>query len=748
MMSFKQKIIMLLLFAQQVCGLDLSLLKNYPVNWSGYEELRKKDYQDALQKVLSDSSITDTVHHYFKLACIHQKLENYGKSLFLFRFVAQKCSTLAPVAYEHIAQLELDSGQLKNVLPAYSAALRYSIPKKYQRKIFEKINSLPEIDSASIKKEPWYDEFLKWVSKSKNAGIIPGNRYESIVKSGSWASVDSLLDSLQIKQDLSCEEVLSIASIDIIDSLSSKNLVFLSQLCFSCNKFKLADSVLKKAKNKLATSDNILAGKALYLESQILYELGDIPHAIASFKKYEQKYGTNSDLILYVARGYRKLGKVKESKIWYSKLVRMYPQHKKAHEVIWLRAWQNEELKNFKTAIKDYRYLYASKGKNEYREEAYIRHALVHYRLQEYDSAIVVLDNLKKKIPSTSFYLAADFWKAKCYFAKGQERTAKELFRKVSQREPYDYYAHRSRQLLNLLGDSHYAGIDTVLSVEQAIKWLDSISPAYPKKEMSRSDSADYRRGILLASVGRVDVAEYFLETLESDFSGNLSLQFNIAMLYTLLDASTPAFRVARRLTWRIPPEARGNIPLAVYALLYPSFYSETIRNHGSKYNVDPHLVSSVIRQESIFNPVIKSPVGAVGLMQIMPYTGQDIAKKLSEAFVVDSLIIPQFNIRYGVFYLKELLNQFNDNMVLALASYNGGPHNAKKWYEKNKDEEYDLFVEDLFFSETRNYVKKVLGNYWTYQFLAKNPGVSYVYNEQPQMIKLTASDSTATQNR
>jgi soluble lytic murein transglycosylase len=83
-------------------------------------------------------------------------------------------------------------------------------------------------------------------------------------------------------------------------------------------------------------------------------------------------------------------------------------------------------------------------------------------------------------------------------------------------------------------------------------------------------------------------------------------------------------------------------------------------------------------------------------------------------------------NIRYGTSYLRELLDEFNDNIVLVIAGYNGGPINAKRWFEVNKDQDFDLFIEDIEFTETRTYVKKVLSNYWTYRLLSKYPGYTY----------------------
>jgi soluble lytic murein transglycosylase len=108
--------------------------------------------------------------------------------------------------------------------------------------------------------------------------------------------------------------------------------------------------------------------------------------------------------------------------------------------------------------------------------------------------------------------------------------------------------------------------------------------------------------------------------------------------------------------------------------------------------------------------------------MQLMPATAQNVCRELGEQYNADSLYRPSVNIRQGTYYIKRLLEQFNGNLVLAIASYNGGPNKATEWYEKNKRTTFDLFIEDIGFTETRGYVKKVLANYWTYRrFAAKS---------------------------
>jgi soluble lytic murein transglycosylase len=79
-----------------------------------------------------------------------------------------------------------------------------------------------------------------------------------------------------------------------------------------------------------------------------------------------------------------------------------------------------------------------------------------------------------------------------------------------------------------------------------------------------------------------------------------------------------------------------------------------------------------------------------------------------------------EININLGTFYFRKLLNQFDNRIEYALAAYNAGPHRVSRWQNITPDDELDLFVENIEFSQTRNYVRKVMRNYWIYTFLDK----------------------------
>ncbi len=142
----------------------------------------------------------------------------------------------------------------------------------------------------------------------------------------------------------------------------------------------------------------------------------------------------------------------------------------------------------------------------------------------------------------------------------------------------------------------------------------------------------------------------------------------------------------------------------------FPVIFKDIVMRNARQYDVDPDWVYAVIRQESAFLHNARSPVGAQGMMQIMPATGKLLARQMKiPAPTPRDLATPETNIRMGVFYLSDLLKQFNGNMILATASYNAGPHRAKAWQPKYGAMEGDIWVDTIPFKETREYVKNIL---------------------------------------
>ena len=156
-----------------------------------------------------------------------------------------------------------------------------------------------------------------------------------------------------------------------------------------------------------------------------------------------------------------------------------------------------------------------------------------------------------------------------------------------------------------------------------------------------------------------------------------------------------------------------------LWQLAYPLYFSGFVFNYAKLYNVnDPYLIFALIRQESHFDKNAKSISDAFGLMQLIKSTARVVALQTHISLQTsEGLFNPKENINLGTFYFNGLINQFG-NPVYAIASYNAGPNTVKQWISNSSQGDMDVFIESIPYDETKNYVKKVLANYWTYHKL------------------------------
>lgn len=149
----------------------------------------------------------------------------------------------------------------------------------------------------------------------------------------------------------------------------------------------------------------------------------------------------------------------------------------------------------------------------------------------------------------------------------------------------------------------------------------------------------------------------------------------------------------------------------------YPLAYKKIVYLIASSLELDPLLVLSVMRTESLYDPQARSAVGAMGLMQIMPYTAIKIANLIGDYdFKVVDLTNPLVSIIYGSFYLEKLIRYYQGNLYLAVAAYNAGPVAVNFWINSCKSCSVDEFIDFIPYRETRSYVKKVVRSYANYR--------------------------------
>ena len=199
-----------------------------------------------------------------------------------------------------------------------------------------------------------------------------------------------------------------------------------------------------------------------------------------------------------------------------------------------------------------------------------------------------------------------------------------------------------------------------------------------------------------------------------------LDLSYTIARLS--LEAGLPnrAVRFAEPIWKNIPADYVIDLaPREMVELLYPVPFRDSLLKHAASRNVDPRFVLSIARQESRFQVEAKSVAAARGMMQFIPATANEMAAQLNLAkFQQDDLYNADTAILFGSQYLANLFKQFPDQPQAVAGSYNGGADNLARWIGRSRSTEADRYVPEIGFSQTKDYVYKVLANFWTYQRL------------------------------
>lgn len=157
--------------------------------------------------------------------------------------------------------------------------------------------------------------------------------------------------------------------------------------------------------------------------------------------------------------------------------------------------------------------------------------------------------------------------------------------------------------------------------------------------------------------------------------------------------------------------------------LRFPLPLKRTFSQMAQERTMNTSLLYAISRQESALYPLAQSPVGARGLMQLMPATARETASKLGVPYRNEQqLFDPAMNIRLGSAYLKRLLDVYDGNRILAAAAYNAGPGRVKRWRDQSTNKPMDVWVESIPYKETRNYVQNVLSFDLIYQHKLQQP--------------------------
>ncbi|MGB9754402.1 transglycosylase SLT domain-containing protein [Roseiflexus castenholzii] len=327
---------------------------------------------------------------------------------------------------------------------------------------------------------------------------------------------------------------------------------------------------------------------------------------------------------------------------------------------------------------------------------------------------------------SGSVALRARYWAARAALATGDTDAGRAALKQIIIAAPDSYPAARARALLNRQ-ETGALPLDAPISADdwRAVEeWLATWAGAPPPDVPDPASDPAVQRALELDALAlRVEaMAEWSVALAARD--DNPYALYLLGRYAHDHGAASVALRVANRLVRLAPGGDPASAPLALRRLLYPVPFTPVVLARAREFSVDPAFMFALLRQESAFDPAATSWAGARGLAQVMPATGQGIAQALGVSdFREVDLYRPDLSVRFGAFYISRQITAMNGSLEGALAAYNGGPGNARRWSGGAPIIDPDLFAERIDFSETRNYVKSVIAQYDVYRRLYRWSG-------------------------
>ncbi len=397
-----------------------------------------------------------------------------------------------------------------------------------------------------------------------------------------------------------------------------------------------------------------------------------------------------------------------------------YPYSPENANNMWVKALEFEQEGQLDSAALYYGKLSDPRfGGNPKHQWAPFRRGYLEMQRGDLQTALLMWDSLNPKEPSAMAESAKLFFQAETYWKAGDSAKAKEKFIETHLYFPLSWYGHRARQRLDqlhLLPKAQLPKIEVFASTDSAA--LDWIRLKQPRNKRTELDIAERLKQVeLMYLIGFPDEAKSLLVKSNNAFARRGDYLFLLGQMHRRLGNYGESYRMARLFLEIVDKRWFVSMPRTVAEFLYP--LPELWRTDVEKFitpPVDIYFLFGVMRQESIFIPTITSPVGARGLMQFMPQTGLTVSRLEGIAGYRDDLLYnPVMSMRLGNRYLGDLINEYG-SPVYALANYNAGPTPTKRWVEAHKKMNFDEQVEAISYWETRDYIKKVMGNYWSYK--------------------------------
>ncbi|MCB0341893.1 MAG: transglycosylase SLT domain-containing protein [Bdellovibrionales bacterium] len=366
----------------------------------------------------------------------------------------------------------------------------------------------------------------------------------------------------------------------------------------------------------------------------------------------------------------------------------------------------------YNQAIKIYTRISDNYPGKDWAHEARYRLGLVKFRQQKYDEAKPLFEGYLANPNREEFRLSAMHWLWRSELELKSEKAA-TVAQQLVKEYPLTYYGLRARAELN----------------GGQLEWSDEThAPLKAEMWLTDSEQQSFDRFKLLLQAGWLKAAQTELRSLPDPLSAEERL------LRARLFAASMDYFTAIQWTQKSWEDNPGLRVKRFLPLVFPKEFSNLVETQSEKYEVEPLLVYGLIKQESSFRTNAISPARAMGLMQLMPGTARDVARynRTGSVQLPDDMFDPEKNVYFGTSYLKRMIRAFDGHVPLALAAYNVGIGNMRRFLRgrdelselgKKQTSHYlhEVWVDELPWEETSFYVKAIMRNLLVYRMLEQN---------------------------
>ncbi len=425
-----------------------------------------------------------------------------------------------------------------------------------------------------------------------------------------------------------------------------------------------------------------------------------------------------AEALYFLAESYRRLGRATEFVETSRRLVERHPRSLFAARALLDRVRFHQRNGDREAALAACRELISLHPDSEFAPEAFWMLGWDAYRRTEYEAASRALLSLAARHPQSELFAQAAYWAARAEERSGRRDRAVLLYEKIVERYRDAYYGQLARQRLDRLNAQGVVASwparrqgesfgDSLL--ERAVAHLRPVRA--PGETAGPSTLERVEKALELRAIRLDELALGELTAAQREAPTSPRVCLELARLHRDRGDPLAAITVLRRAHPEHAAYRGDEVSEDVLRLLFPLTHWDLIRRNAEAHGLDPYLIAGLIRQESGFHPRARSVANARGLMQLIPSTGQLVARRYGlRRLSPERLYDPALNIRLGTAYLAEQLRRFG-RIEYALAAYNAGPVRVTRWLQELPTEEMDEWIESIPITETRQYVKSILRN-------------------------------------